>query len=130
VVEVRHVLGQHRHQMAAVDDQHPVEQFTAEGSDPSFGDSVRPRCPHRGAQDMNTFAGEHGIEHAVSAELVIHVMRPGRIRVLARRVDHDVAGEAGMAMQVVVVTSVVLLGAGRSAGDGGYSAPRTRLALP
>jgi hypothetical protein len=27
--------------------------------------------------------------------------------------------EAGMAMQVVVVTSVVLLGAGRGGGDGG-----------
>jgi transposase len=79
------------------------------------------------AGKTNTFLGER---YRVRAELVIHVMRPGRIRVLARRVDRDVAGEAGMAMQVVVVTSVVLLGAGRGAGDGGYSAPRTRLALP
>ena len=38
VVEVRHVVGQHRIQMAAVDDQHPVAQFLVEGSDPSFGD--------------------------------------------------------------------------------------------
>jgi hypothetical protein len=41
VVEVRHVLGQHRRKMPAVDDQHPVEQFTADSSDPSFGDPVR-----------------------------------------------------------------------------------------
>jgi hypothetical protein len=41
---------------------------------------------------------------ACGAELVIHVMRPGRIRVLTRRVDRDVADEAGMAVQVVVVT--------------------------
>jgi hypothetical protein len=45
----------------------------------------------------------------VGAELVIHVMRPGHIRVSTRQADRDVAGEAGMAMQVVVVTSVVLL---------------------
>jgi hypothetical protein len=58
----------------------------------------------------------------VGAELVIHVMRPGHIRVSTRQADRDVAGEAGMAMQVVVVTSVVLLGAERGVGDGGYSA--------
>jgi hypothetical protein len=40
VVEVRHVLGQHRHKMAAVDDQHPVQQFPADSSNPSFGDRV------------------------------------------------------------------------------------------
>jgi hypothetical protein len=48
--------------------------------------------------------------HPVGAELVIHVMRPGCIRVSARRADRDVGGEAGMAPQVVVVTSVVLPG--------------------
>jgi hypothetical protein len=41
VVKVRHVLSQHCREMAAVDDQYPVEQFAAEGSDPSFGDRVR-----------------------------------------------------------------------------------------
>jgi hypothetical protein len=66
----------------------------------------------------------------VGAGLVIHVMRPGRIRVSARRAGRDVGGEAGMAMQVVVVTSVALLGSARGAGDDGYSAPRTRPALP
>jgi hypothetical protein len=66
----------------------------------------------------------------VGAGLVIHVMRPGRIRVSARRAGRDVGGEAGMAMQVVVVTSVALLGSAHGAGDDGYSAPRTRPALP
>jgi hypothetical protein len=55
----------------------------------------------------------------VGAELVIHVMQPGRIHVAARRAGGDVAGEAVMAMLVVVVTSVVLLGSGRGVGDGG-----------
>jgi hypothetical protein len=47
VVEVRHVLGQHRYKMAAVDDQHPVQQFPADSSNPSFGDRVVPRRPLR-----------------------------------------------------------------------------------
>jgi len=71
VVEVRDVLGQHHHQMAAVDDQHPVQQFAPEGADPSFGDPVRPRCPHWGAQDAHPLAGEHDIKHA--GELAVAV---------------------------------------------------------
>jgi hypothetical protein len=54
VVEVRHVLGQHCGEMAAVDDEDPVEQFAAGGSDPSFGDRICPGCPHRCAQDAKT----------------------------------------------------------------------------
>ena len=53
----------------------------------------------------------------VGAELVIHVMRPGHIRVSTRRADRDVEGKAGMAPQAVVVTSMVLLGLARG-GDG------------
>ncbi|MDQ3904175.1 MAG: hypothetical protein M3300_01685 [Actinomycetota bacterium] len=47
VVKVRHVLDQHRDQMVAVDDQHPVEQLPADSSNPSLGDRVRPGRPHR-----------------------------------------------------------------------------------
>ena len=54
----------------------------------------------------------------VGAELVIHVMWPGNIRVSTRRVDRDVGGEAGMALQVVVMTSVVPLDSARGTGDG------------
>jgi hypothetical protein len=42
VVEVRHVLGQHCREMAAADNQHPVQQFAADSSDPPFADRVRP----------------------------------------------------------------------------------------
>jgi hypothetical protein len=44
----------------------------------------------------------------VGAELVIHVMRPGCIRVSTSRADRDVEGKGGMAPQAVVVTSAVL----------------------
>lgn len=64
-------------------------------------------------------APDGGRMYAASAnegvELVIHVLRLGRIRVSTRRADHDVAGEPGMVMQAVVVTSVVLLGSARGA---------------
>jgi hypothetical protein len=49
-VEVHHVLGQHCPKLALVEDQHPIQQLAADGADPSLGDGVRPRCPHRGAQ--------------------------------------------------------------------------------
>jgi hypothetical protein len=53
----------------------------------------------------------HGVVISrVGAELVIHVMRPGCIRVSTHRADRDVGGGAGMAPSAVVVTSVVLLG--------------------
>jgi hypothetical protein len=46
-VEVRHVLGQYSSKLALVEDQHSVQQFAADGADPSFGDGVRAGCPHR-----------------------------------------------------------------------------------
>ena len=60
--------------------------------------------------------------YPVGTELIIHIMRPGCIRVSTHRADRDVAGEFGMAMPGVVVTSVVLLGPERSAGDGAIAA--------
>ena len=55
----------------AVDDQYPVQQFTADSSDPALGNRVRLGCPHRCAQDAKTLAGEHGIENA--GELAVAV---------------------------------------------------------
>ena len=84
------------------------------------GGAGRPKvgCSN-GEADLATDGGRM---YAASAnegvELVIHVLRLGRIRVSTRRADHDVAGEPGMVMQAVVVTSVVLLGSARGADDG------------
>jgi len=62
VVDVVYVLGQRVVEVAAVEDQHSVEQLAADGADPAFGDRVRPGRPHRCAQDADALAGEHGIE--------------------------------------------------------------------
>lgn len=64
VVEMGHVLGEYRFEVAAVEDQYPVEQFSADGTDPSFGDRVRSGRSYGCAQDADAFAGEHGVEHA------------------------------------------------------------------
>ena len=62
VVEVRYVLSQNVFEVAAVDDQHPVEQFAADGADPSFGDRVRPWRSHWCVQNADALAGEHAGE--------------------------------------------------------------------
>ncbi len=90
VVEVRHVLGQHYREMAAVDDQYLIQQFEADSSGPSFGDRICPGRPHRCAQDTNSLTGEHGIENA--GELAVAV--PDQQRELNRaiaEVDQKVA---------------------------------------
>ena len=57
-------------------------------------------CRHRpdGPGFCSTFqwsAVRDGRPHAVGAELLIHIRRPGRIRVSTRRADRDVAGAGG-----------------------------------
>jgi hypothetical protein len=65
-VEVRHVFAQHSPKLASVEDQHPIQQLAADGADPALGDRVRSGCAHRGAQDADGLAGEHGVEGIVN----------------------------------------------------------------
>jgi hypothetical protein len=82
VVEMRHVLGQHALEVAAVDDQHPVGQLTADGADSAFGDRVRLRCSHRCAPDADAFAGGDGVDCV--GELGVAI--PDQERALSRAV--------------------------------------------
>jgi hypothetical protein len=82
-VEVRHVLGQHSLKLAPVEDQHPIQQLTADGADPSFGDRVRPGRTHRCAQDAHGLAGEHGIEDAGELAVAIPDQEPELSRAVA-----------------------------------------------
>jgi hypothetical protein len=54
----------------------------------------------------------------VGAELVVHVMRPGNIRVSAHRADHDVGREAGRVTPGVEAVRAVLPGAVSGEIDG------------
>jgi hypothetical protein len=57
--DAEHVL-----EVAAVQDQEPVEAFSAGGADEALGDRVRFRCAQRGFEDLDAFAGEDGVEDA------------------------------------------------------------------
>ena len=82
-VEVRHVLGQHPPKLASVEDQHPIQQLTADGGDPSFSDCVRPGCSRRGGQDPDGVAGKHSIEDAGELAIAIPDQEPEPSRAVA-----------------------------------------------
>jgi hypothetical protein len=48
--------------VSSIDDQDPVEQFTADVADEPFGDRVRPRPSNRDLDDVGAVRGEHGVE--------------------------------------------------------------------
>ena len=76
VVEVCHVLDQHCGEMAAVDDQDPVEQFPAGSSDRWFGDGVGLGCPHRARGiRMPSLAN-------TASNMLVNLLSRSRIRIL------------------------------------------------
>src|SRR6266536_372162 len=62
LVVVHDIARQHRLQMSPPHDQHPVQQLTTDGADPSLGERVRPRRPHRCAQDSDALGAKDHIE--------------------------------------------------------------------
>ena len=55
-------LLQHQREVARPGDQKVVEAFAAQRLDEALCDRVRPRRPHRGAEDADVGAGERGVE--------------------------------------------------------------------
>src|SRR6266567_2066644 len=60
-VVVRHIAHQ-RLQLPVTNNQHPVEQLTADGADPPFRERVRPRRPYGCAEDPDALGAEDRIE--------------------------------------------------------------------
>ena len=56
-VDAEHVL-----EVAAVEDQKPIEAFSTDGADEALGDRVRLRGAHRRLDDVDAFTAEDGIE--------------------------------------------------------------------
>ena len=56
------VLGEHGLEMAAAEDEHPVEALAPEGADHALADGVGPGCPDRGLDDPDALGGEDGVE--------------------------------------------------------------------
>src|SRR5271165_6239423 len=61
-VVVLHVLGQDDLELAAVEDEHPVEAFPADGADKSFGEGIGPWCSNRCPDDLDSLGVEDVVE--------------------------------------------------------------------
>ena len=70
-VEAEHVL-----QVAAVDDQNPVEALPAEGADPTLGIGVRVWGSDRRADDLHVLAAEELIEGATEFAVAVVEQEP------------------------------------------------------
>ena len=80
--------------MAPVDDQRLVEQFPAEGADPPLRDRVRPRSPHRDADDTDRFGGEDRVKRGgeLGVPVADQIAEPGDT---VAEVHHQVPGALG-----------------------------------
>jgi RimJ/RimL family protein N-acetyltransferase len=72
VVVMVHVDAEDVLEVAAADDQEPVEALAADAADPALRVGVRVRRPHRRPDDFDAFAGEGGIERC--GELAVAVV--------------------------------------------------------
>ena len=63
--------AEHTLEVPSVEDQKPVETFSAGGADEALGDRVRLWSAHRRLDDLDAFACEDGIE--VAGELAVAV---------------------------------------------------------
>ena len=74
--------AEHPFEMAAVEDQQPIEALRSDGADESFGDRVRLRRSHRRADDLDSFASEDGVEIARELAVAIPDQEANRCRAL------------------------------------------------
>src|ERR1019366_1355085 len=58
------VLGQHLAQVVLIDDQEPVEELPAQGTDDRFADGVRSRRLRRAGENPDAVRSEYGVEGA------------------------------------------------------------------
>jgi hypothetical protein len=61
-VVVRHIAHQHHLQLTPAEDPHLIQHLTTNRAHPPFRERVRPRCPHRCAQDLDALGAEDRIE--------------------------------------------------------------------
>jgi hypothetical protein len=70
------VLSQHRLQLSASEDEHPVQHLPPNGPDPSLRVGIRPWRPHRSAQHLDPFSGKHCIERRGELRIPIADQEP------------------------------------------------------
>jgi hypothetical protein len=70
------VLGRHRPQLPAADDQHPVQQLPPDGADPPLGVGVRPRRSQRRAQHPDPLGREDRVERGSELRVPVAEQKP------------------------------------------------------
>jgi len=93
-VVVIHVFGEHGFEMAAAEDEEPVQALSADRADKPLGDSVRARRPDGCLDDPDPFGGEDGVEGRGELGVPISDEEFGRRRPF-RQVVAEVAGLLG-----------------------------------
>src|SRR4029453_17918364 len=73
---------EHPFEMAAVEDQEPVETLRADGADEALGNRVRLRRSHWDADDLDPFASEDDVEVTRELALTIPDQEANRCRAL------------------------------------------------
>jgi hypothetical protein len=94
VVVVAHILCQHRRQLPPAHDQHPVEQLTTDGTDPSFRERIRLGRPHRCAEDLDALGAEDHIEAVGELRVPVADEEP-ELPEVAGQLHQQVAGLLG-----------------------------------
>src|SRR5262249_38053411 len=86
--------AEHTLEVPSVEDQKPVETFSAGGADEALGDRVRLWSAHRRLDDLDAFACEDGIEGA--GELAVAVAdQEAKARWLVLQCPGELAGLLG-----------------------------------
>jgi hypothetical protein len=70
------VLSQHRSQLSASEDQHPVQHLTPNRADPALRMGVRPRRPYRRAQHLDPLGGKNRVERGAELHVPITDQEP------------------------------------------------------
>src|SRR6266545_6122228 len=84
-----HVNPQHALEMAAAQDQDPVEAVGADGADPALRVGIRVRRPNRRADHFHSLGTEHLVEPAAELRVAIVDQKPERL--LLAELHHQVA---------------------------------------
>jgi len=87
-VVVVDVDAEHAFEVAAVEDQHPVETLGTHGADEALRDRVRSRRPHRRLHNPDAFAAEHLVEGPAVLAIAVADQEPNA---LVREVEAEVA---------------------------------------
>src|SRR6266536_6192433 len=70
------VLSQHGLQLSASEDEHPVQNLTPNGADPSLRVGVSSWRPHRSAKHPEPFSGKDRIERSAELRIPIADQKP------------------------------------------------------